>query len=73
MNRTGIFGLAVAAGIILAILTILTWTGAIIGHHADGPFGLPLENFKHGAVFAVLAVVAFLFAAVMRPKVRAAN
>jgi len=49
---------------------VLTWTGAIIGHHHDGPGGL--NNFKHGVLFIGLAVVAFLAAAVTRPTGRAA-
>lgn len=71
MNRSAVFGIAIAAGIILIILTILTWSGAIIGHKADGPVGL--ENFKHGALFIVLAIVAFLLAAVSRPNARVAS
>lgn len=65
MSRSTVFGLAVAAAIILIILTVLTWSGAIIGHKADGPAGL--ENFKHGVLFLILAIVAILVAAVSRP------
>lgn len=72
VNRAVIFGLAIAAGIVLVVLTVLAWSGSsLIGHHADGPFGL--RNFKHGLLFLVLAVLAFLFAAVSRPGARAAQ
>lgn len=60
-----LFGLAIAAGIILIVLAILAWSGAIIGHHGDGPLGL--ENFKHGLLLIVLGIIALVFAAATRP------
>ena len=70
MNRSALFGLAIAAGVILIALTILAWSGSsLIGHHGDGPFGL--KNFKHGVLFVALAVVALVFAAATRPTARA--
>jgi hypothetical protein len=68
VNRLGIFGLAILAGIVFIILTILYWTGAFGTTHGE-PLGL--NHFKHGALFIVLAVLAFLFAAVMRPRATA--
>ncbi|GEM_PF-4540519 len=69
MSRGVIFALAILAGAICVILVVLYWTGSAgFGHHADGPAGL--KNFKHGVLFLVLAVLAFLFAAVMRPTAR---
>lgn len=68
MTRSLLFALALLAGVTLIVLTVLTWSGAIIGHHADGPGGL--ENFKHGALFMGLAIVTFVFAAASRPSTR---
>ncbi len=67
MNRTTLFGLAIIAGIIFVVLVVLAWAGAPgFGHHKDGPFGL--ENFKHGVLFVVLAILCFVFAAATRPS-----
>ncbi|HEV3310279.1 MAG TPA: hypothetical protein VG815_07160 [Chloroflexota bacterium] len=64
MSRTALFAIAVTAGIVFIVFTVLAW-GGIVGHHVDGPFHL--ANFKHGVLWAALAVVSFLFAAVTRP------
>ncbi|HZT96088.1 MAG TPA: hypothetical protein VFB34_04540 [Chloroflexota bacterium] len=70
MNRTTLFGLAVIAGIVFIVLVVLAWTGAApFGHHKDGPMGI--QNFKHGILFVVLAIVCFVFAAATRPTSRA--
>jgi len=66
MNRTTVFGLAIAAGIICILLTILYWTG-VLGHHLEPVGGIRFYNFKHGILFLILGIVAFLFAAAMRP------
>ena len=70
MNRSLLFWLAIAAGVILVILTILYWGGAF-GHTHGEPGGL--NHFKHGALCIILAVIAFLFAVVMRPKARVSS
>jgi hypothetical protein len=70
VNRSLLFWLAIAAGVILVILTILFYGGAF-GHNHDGPGGL--NHFKRGSLCLILAVVSFLFAVVMRPRVRASS
>ena len=59
-GRTGLFALAIAVGAIFIIGAILYWTG----WHFLG------NGIKHGILSFVLGVVAFVFAAVMRPGVR---
>jgi fumarate reductase subunit C len=66
MNRTTVFGLAIAAAIICFILTILYWLG-VLAHHLEPVAGIRFYNFKHGIVFLILGIVALLFAAAMRP------
>lgn len=68
MNRGALFTLALLVGIILVVITILTWSGVLLGHKPDGPGGL--NYFKHGLLFILLAIVAFVFAAATRPTAR---
>ena len=57
MNRTTLFTLGIAAGVICLIVAVLYLTGATaLGHH-----------IKHSLLFFGLAAVAFLFATVNRP------
>ena len=56
-GRLQLFAVGILAGIICLILTVLYWVGGTgLGHHV-----------KHGILFLALAIVAFVFAAVMRP------
>ena len=57
-NSNGLFFVGIAVGILFLIGAILYWTGwHFLGH-----------GIKHGILCFGLAVVAFLFAAVVRPK-----
>jgi hypothetical protein len=56
-GRTGVFVLAIVIGTLFIIGAVLYWTGwQFLGH-----------GIKHGILAFVLGVLAFVFAAVMRP------
>lgn len=60
-TRLGLFALAILVGLACLVLTGLYWAGGTgLGHH-----------IKHGILFLALAIVVFVFAAVMRPMSRA--
>jgi len=65
MTKTQLFTAAMAAGIILVALGILTAVGVLLGHKVDGPLGI--NHMTHTVLFVVLGLIAFVFAAATRP------